>query len=138
MTENRSNPQYGLTESSPLLADEPRSPVQRELPPVASIARIQLPQVHNGDGIVNMLCFITFAANAAGGLMGIPEARIVEDALCREYYGTKHSFEGPISEDMCKLEPIQSKLAYILATSVALDAIVAFSAALPWSIVVDR
>lgn len=64
--------------------------------------------------------------------------RIFEDILCRQYYGQIQVHDEPISEDMCKIDAIQSKLAYLFAIQASLSAGVSVLAALPWGIAADK
>lgn len=142
-------------ESSPLLPGDsnsnttnhhktrrPRRPPHRPTLSVASLASsLTIPQAHDHTTFITLLCILIVAANAAGGFIEIPMARLVEDGLCRQYYEGGHTGQDPpppLDEAMCKVEPVQSKMAYLLALMSALDAIVGFCAAFPWSLVADR
>ena len=138
MADERRNSSDGLTESSPLLGDQPRRLAHRPALSVTSITIIHIPKAHNNRTIVNLLCLIMFIAASAGGFLGIPQARLIEDLLCHAHYDMAQSLDGPIDEDMCKLDSIQSDLAFVLAIQIALDAIISFVAAFPWSLVADR
>ncbi|KAI1342802.1 major facilitator superfamily transporter [Xylariaceae sp. FL0016] len=116
----------------------PPRPTHRTRPSVASIASsVRLPRAHKGSTIVNLLCFNIFIATAGSGLLTIPYTRVLEDVICREYYGVLADAE-PIDEQMCKVNAIQSRLAFIAAIGMALQAIVGFLAAFPWGLVADR
>ncbi|KAI2472605.1 MFS general substrate transporter [Annulohypoxylon bovei var. microspora] len=128
-----------FTESSPLLTDQrPRRPSHLPTLSVASIASVHVPKVHNGWAIVNLLCIIAFTASASSGLISIPVTRVVEDVVCRQHYGVEESAGVPIDEKQCKDDGIQSKVAFVMALSGSLDALVGFLAAFPWGLVADR
>jgi hypothetical protein len=136
MVEGRRN----LDESRALLGDRPRPPGHHHAaaPSVTSLTNVRIPKVHKNSTIVNILCLVMFMAASAGGFLGIPQARIIEDALCHEYYGKAKSLDSPIDENLCKVESIQSNLAFILAVSLALSSCVQFISAFPWTLVADR
>ncbi|KAH8671590.1 major facilitator superfamily domain-containing protein [Xylariales sp. PMI_506] len=93
------------------------------------------------------LAIVWFEA-VAGGLYSIPITRVLEDIMCRRFYesgaaateneGPSQGGGGAISEDMCKIETVQSQLASLFAVSGVLDAIFAGVSALPWGIVSDK
>lgn len=134
----------GADESSPLIGNSanarsrPRRPPNRHTLSVASLASITIPKANDHTAFITLLCIIIFAANSAGGFCEIPQASLVEDALCHQYYGRLKTDTSPIDEDLCKVEPVQTKMAFILALLAALNAIVGFCAALPWSLVADK
>lgn len=122
-------------EASPLLGSRPG---HRRFASVASLKSIHVPQAHDKTTIVNLLCLIVLLASSAGGFLQIPQARLIEDVLCHEYYDRAQSLEVPIDEKLCKVESIQSELAYILAITSALSAGLGLVATFPWSLVADR
>lgn len=68
----------------------------------------------------------------------IPQARLIEDVLCHDYYNRAQSLDVPIDEKQCKAEWIQAELAYIIAITSALSAGLGLVATFPWSLVADR
>lgn len=132
----------GVDEFSPLISNnnkaKPRRPAHRSVLSVTSITSIQIPKAHNHTALITLICLIVFFGNSAGGFIEIPQARLVENILCQQYYNRLHADGGPIDDEMCKVEPVQSKMAFILAILAALNAIVGFWAAFPWSLVADR
>ncbi|KUJ23460.1 MFS general substrate transporter [Mollisia scopiformis] len=130
-------------ESSPLLSDQPRRVRQPSVTSNTNVL-VHIPEARHKNAIVNLACLIMFMAASSGGFLGIPQARIIEDVLCHKYYDVgkaqMKALDGKdsIDEDMCKLESIQSELAFILAIQSALSAIIGFIAAFPWSLVADR
>ncbi|KAI1131399.1 major facilitator superfamily domain-containing protein [Nemania abortiva] len=97
-----------------------------------------VPKARNPNSIVAILCLVIFVASAAGGFQSMSTTRIFEDILCRQYYDQLRSSDEPISEDMCKVDAIQSKLAYLFAILASLNAGVSVLAALPWGIAADK
>lgn len=122
-------------EASPLLGSRPG---HRRFASVASLSSIHVPQAHEKTTIVNLLCLIILLGAGAGGFLQIPQARLIEDILCHEYYGRAQSLNVPIDEKLCKVESIQGELAYILAITSALSAGLGLVATFPWSLVADR
>jgi hypothetical protein len=65
--------------------------------------------------------------------------RIFEDIICRKYYDQIRSRgDEPIDEAMCKVDAIQSELAYLFAITASLNALFSVISALPWGIAADR
>lgn len=122
-------------EASPLLGSRPG---HRRFASVASLKSIHVPQVHGKSTIINLICLTVLLASGAGGFLQIPQARLIEDVLCHEYYDKAQSLNAPIDEELCKVESIQGDLAYILAITSALSAGVGLVATFPWSFVADR
>lgn len=124
------------TEASPLLGGDDHQPQHGGI----------LPKAHRKRTIINLLFLGSFLAAASGGFSSIPQARLIEDALCHRYYeqhggiatASAASPTQPIGEDQCKMEAVQSELAFVIAIQSALDAVVSFLAAFPWSLAADR
>ena len=72
---------------------------------------------------------LVLIAGFGSSLLSTPEVRLMEMALCRDYYRTSDpSVIGPpplsyVDEERCKLDNIQVELAYIMATKSLLSAI---------------
>ncbi|KAI1840122.1 hypothetical protein JX266_013665 [Neoarthrinium moseri] len=115
---------------------------RRAAPSIASIAgSLHVPKTHNPQVILAIICVVVLIGSGSGGLFGIPMTRILEDRLCHEYYGrvrTHAELQEPIDEELCKVETIQSKLAYLFATASVLEAVVGCTFAMPWGIAADR
>ncbi|KAI1435827.1 major facilitator superfamily domain-containing protein [Xylaria sp. CBS 124048] len=90
--------------------------------------------------IIAILCVIIVVGSASAGFQNMSMTRIFEDVLCREYYGRISLLRAdePIDESMCKVDAIQSKLAYLFAIMYSLNAGVSVLASLPWGIAADR
>jgi hypothetical protein len=68
---------------------------------------------------------LKFALTFYWTIFDLPLVRLVERAVCQEFY--KGLASGPkwrdVQEDMCKLAPIQNKLAYVLGFRLSFYAI---------------
>ena len=115
-----------------------RRPSHQPILSVTSSANEPVPKVRSGTAIINLLCAVLFIAASANGFATVPLTRIVEDVVCRQYYGQEQSLEEPIDEKLCKLEAIQSEVAFLFAITGMCEALVGFLAAFPWGIVADR
>lgn len=73
---------------------------------------------------VLFLAVIIFWAAFAGALEDVPETRLLEDVLCHQFYEDVYEDTDPIDEMLCKVDVIQSELAYLLGVSSTVDAIV--------------
>lgn len=133
-----------VTEQTPLVGNNhDASPPSRRRPraisSVASIAAsIHVPKVHNPNTIMAIFCVVLVILTCANGFQTIPLMRIYEDIICHEYYEGIQSLVDPIDEALCKEEPIQSRLARLLAVSSVLDATAGCLTAMPWAFVADR
>ncbi|KAH8897364.1 MFS general substrate transporter [Thozetella sp. PMI_491] len=121
------------TEQSPLLT-EARRPSPRARP-ASSISAIRLRQARSAKTIVALLCLATFTAASATGFTLMPLTRIIEDILCRAHYNYQ---DEPIDEKLCKADPIQTRLATVIAVTGAIEAVMGSIGALPWSVAADR
>lgn len=136
----------GGTERTPLVgesahASQPRRPSHRPMLSMASIASvtsIHVPKAHTGRTIILLLSAIAMVVCMATGFLQIPLTKVVENAVCRQYYNQAQSLEAPIDEKLCKVPEVQSKMAYIFATVDVCEAIAGFFAAFPWGIAADR
>ncbi|KAI0468726.1 major facilitator superfamily domain-containing protein [Xylaria cf. heliscus] len=143
----------GFAESSertPLLPESPHaSPstsshargtvLRRTESSVASRAdTVPTPLLQRPGVIIIILYIIAFVISSSGGFQNISMTRIFEDILCRQYYDRSSDNQAPIKEEMCKINSIQSKLAYLFAIQASLNAGVSMLTALPWGIAADR
>lgn len=125
-------------EASPLLGSSRPRPGHRRFTSLASITSIHIPQVHNKATILNLLALVILLASSSGGFLMLPQAQIVEDILCHQYYDEMESLNTPIDADLCKIDAISAELAFTLAIVSALSAGVGLLATFPWSFVADR
>lgn len=86
--------------------------------------------------ILILLALLLFTILTSGILILIPLFRIMEDAVCHAFYG-KPMFE-PIEERLCKVQGVQSELAYLGGVSAAINAVVGLVTALPYGVLSDR
>ncbi|KAI1207614.1 MFS general substrate transporter [Annulohypoxylon truncatum] len=101
-------------------------------------ATISVPTVRKPGAILGLFFIIIFAVSAADAFKQIPMTRIFEDILCHEYYDAAFAPDAPIDEELCKVNAIQSNLAYLLAVLESLNSGVSCLVALLWGIVADR
>lgn len=134
----RDNVHSSSDEASPLLGSSRPRPGHRRFTSLASITSVHIPQVHKKATILNLLSLVISLAAAAGGFLQLPQAQIVEDILCHQYYDEMGSLYTPIDDDLCKIEAISAELAFTLAIVSALSAGVGLLATFPWSFVADR
>ncbi|KAI1174738.1 major facilitator superfamily domain-containing protein [Nemania sp. FL0916] len=130
------------TEQTPLIAAEssasgPQANREGRLHSLAKRVAAAL-QPRRPGAVMAVLCVIIFVASLTSGFQDMPLTRIFEDILCRRYYDQIRSKDEPIDEDMCKVDAVQSKLAYLFAIQAALTAAVSILAALPWGIAADK
>ncbi|KAI3325438.1 MFS general substrate transporter [Xylariaceae sp. AK1471] len=134
------------TEQTPLIPKGPgagspstwaSSGFQRRLSSIASLA---VPKSQSPNSIIAILCIVIFVGSASAGFQHMSMTRIFEDILCRQYYDQIRSngSDEPINEAMCKVDAIQSELAYLFAVMFSLNAGFSVLAALPWGIAADR
>ncbi|KAL3303963.1 MFS transporter [Colletotrichum asianum] len=110
-------------ETSPLL--ENADPIEAETAPETPLISAsgedaaKHPRYPSAILIVFAICFL---ADAGSSLLGVPEVRAFEMAVCRDYY-LEHDptviGEPPLSyvdESLCKLREIQTSMAYLRAT----------------------
>jgi hypothetical protein len=115
-----------------------RPPHRRRATSIASFVNNHVPKAHSPNTIVAIVCALIFVASASGGFFSIPITRIFEDRVCQEYYSGVRSIDGPIDEELCKVDVVQSRLASIFAVNSFIDAVVGCLVAMPWGLVADR
>lgn len=125
-------------EASPLLGTSRPRPGHRRFTSLVSIRSIHIPQVQNKVTILNLLSLVILLAASAGGFLQLPQAQIVEDILCHQYYNEMGSLDTPIDDNLCKIDAISGELAYTLAIGSALTAGAGLLATFPWSVMADR
>jgi len=116
------------TEPEPELNPDP------ETPGASSPQPEQRPR-QNPTAVVTLICAIIFCFALLSSLADVPMTRILEDRLCRRYYGRDGDGNGdgdgnvleerkPVDEEMCKVGTIQTELAYLNGFLSTLDAVV--------------
>ncbi|TDZ21198.1 MFS efflux pump atnC [Colletotrichum orbiculare MAFF 240422] len=87
---------------------------------------------------------ILFIASIGGALISTPEVRLLEMAVCRDYYREHdprvigHPPLSYIDEQLCKLSPIQSNLAYLQATRSLIMTIPGLLLTFPYGYISDK
>ncbi|KAI1757592.1 major facilitator superfamily domain-containing protein [Xylaria castorea] len=104
---------------------------------IASLASA-VPKLRSSRSVIILLCIVIFVGSSASGFQNMSMTRIFEDILCRQYYDQIRSHDEPIDERICKVDAIQSKLAYLFAIQNSIIAGVSVLAALPWGIAADK
>ncbi|KAI1763481.1 MFS general substrate transporter [Hypoxylon sp. FL1150] len=103
---------------------------------IASLGNIRITTAHKAGTVLGVFYVIVFLASGAGAFLTIPMTRIYEDILCHEHFGIPPS--QPIDEETCKVDVVQSRLAYLFAVLESLNAGLSCLVALLWGIVADR
>ncbi len=88
--------------------------------------------------VVTLLSLAIFCFASSSSLSGAPMMRILEDNLCQRYYDHVRQAETPIDEQLCKVDGIQSELAYLNGLISTADAIVGLIVALPFGVLADK
>ncbi|KAK0625822.1 major facilitator superfamily domain-containing protein [Immersiella caudata] len=87
--------------------------------------------------VILLIAFIIFTQSTSGALAAVPLTRLMEDAICRRYYSNR-SDKIPIDEGRCKVDDVQSDLAYLNGFISALEAVVGLLVALPYGVLADK
>ncbi|EEY17274.1 conserved hypothetical protein [Verticillium alfalfae VaMs.102] len=86
--------------------------------------------------IVVLLACLKATLFSSGILFLTPLFRLVEDAICHVHY--QKDLSEPIEEKECKVDEIQSQLAYLLGTGAVIGALVTLVVAFPYGVLADR
>ncbi len=108
------------SETAPLLREHQPDP-----PP--SGWRWSLFQARSPRAIVLLLSIAVFFISAGSTFANVPIMRILEDNICRRYYGDvllRRDSPPPIDEKLCKIDEIQSELAYLIGLLLTLEAVI--------------
>ncbi|KAI1810316.1 MFS general substrate transporter [Poronia punctata] len=93
-------------------------------------------------GISLVACCAVFLWVLSGMIAMVPSARIAEDIFCRRYYNynnkNENENENPIEESKCKLDEIQSSMAWLFGLEMAISGFVGLVAVLPFGVLADR
>jgi len=112
-------------EDSPFLGgDAEPADADAVLVPARDDAPRRLPgkwyQTKSPGAVVAMLSAILFLLVLSATLAMMPLVRLMEDGICRRYYGTTE----PVDEEKCKVGDIQSQLAWLGGIAGVVDAVV--------------
>ncbi|KAM0272192.1 hypothetical protein ACHAQH_008815 [Verticillium albo-atrum] len=86
--------------------------------------------------IVVLLAAIKGTLVASGILLMIPMFRLMEDAICHAHY--HKDLSAPIDEKECKVDGVQSQLAYLGGIGALLASLVTLIVAFPYGVLADR
>jgi fermentation-respiration switch protein FrsA (DUF1100 family) len=65
--------------------------------------------------VVLLVSLVLFSHSMAGSLAATPLVRLLEDSICRSYYYSDYPSDvdrPPLEEKQCKIDTIQTRLAY--------------------------
>ncbi|KFY22348.1 hypothetical protein V493_06656 [Pseudogymnoascus sp. VKM F-4281 (FW-2241)] len=119
--------------------NEPLLPGTRQRKPSVSV----LPTLHNPRIVIGLLVGVMFLINFGAYMMTIPASRIYEDIICHHYYdslsGPSHlSFDVPIDESLCKVDPVQTELATVIGGLAVASSIPTLLFSMPYGVLADR
>ncbi|KAK0609971.1 major facilitator superfamily domain-containing protein [Bombardia bombarda] len=86
--------------------------------------------------IIALLAIVLFAVITSAMMIMIPMFRLMEDALCHVYYHKDPSEH--IDERECKVDSVQSELAFLGGWGALISSLVSMVAALPYGVLADR
>lgn len=131
-------PRASSDEAAPLLPGRPR-PSHRRLTSLASIPSVHIPHAHNKNTIIGLLFLVISLATCGSGFLQLPEAQLIEDVICDEYYRKMGPPpDTPTDEDPCKVEAVSAELAFVLAIISTMIACVGLLVTFPWSALADK
>ncbi|OIW28726.1 MFS general substrate transporter [Coniochaeta ligniaria NRRL 30616] len=129
---------HDATEGSPFLEnDEPQEDQHGRAnakPAVEAWWSSSRYQVSSPNAVVGLLSLIIFFMALSGTMGLIPLGRLIEDAVCRKYYGSS----DPVDEKLCKVDEVQTELAWLGGLYVVIDSAIGFIVSFPWGITSDR
>lgn len=130
-------------EAQPLLADDERDSEDFTLPsgdqaavPRQGWAFAAKLQARNHKTIVLLLAIVLFVVATSGMMILVPIFRLIEDAACHDYY--KKDLSERIDERLCKVDEVQSRLAYLGGWAAMLSSFVGLIATLPYGVLADK
>ncbi|KAI0005261.1 MFS general substrate transporter [Xylariaceae sp. FL0662B] len=112
-------------ERSPLLSHPNGRPKKRPVP----FYQLQRPAY-----ISALTCVGVFLWMLTSTLAALPAMRLTEDIFCRRYYGR----DEEIDERLCKVDKVQSQVAYIFGFCETLNGVCGLAVALPFGLLADR
>lgn len=74
-------------------------------------------QASSANAIVTLVSAIIFLLALSETMALIPMGRLIEDVVCRKYYGTL----DPVDEKLCKVDEVQTELAWLGGLYVVVD-----------------
>ncbi|KAI5249346.1 MFS general substrate transporter [Aureobasidium subglaciale] len=94
--------------------------------------------------VILLIALIAAISSISGSFIALPFTRLVESAICQQYYESAPDRGGElllardVDEADCKIDVIQARLAYVLAIQEILEAVSGFAFALPYGLLADR
>ncbi|KAB5555062.1 major facilitator superfamily domain-containing protein [Coniochaeta sp. 2T2.1] len=126
---------HDTTEGTPFLeGEDPEQHERSAKPETAARWSSSRYQVSSPKAIVALVSIIIFALALSGTMGLIPMGRLIEDSICRKYYGTA----DPVEEKLCKVDAVQTELAWLGGLYVVIDSAIGFTVSFPWGIISDR
>lgn len=106
--------------------------------PTEASPLLQVEEVHQPESpkslaqrpIVLLLSIFILCLAAEGALLTVPTTKLLEDVLCQIHYGEGGDGVATMDRRRCKIDSIQSKLAYLLGAQSSIDSIVGTSSML--------
>jgi len=86
--------------------------------------------------IVLLLAVLLFTVTTSGMLIIVPIFRLIEDAVCHEYY--KKDRSEKIDERLCKVDEVQGLLAYLGGWAALLNTLIGLISTLPYGVLADK
>jgi PCFT/HCP family folate transporter-like MFS transporter 1/3 len=119
-------------EASPLLPTRDSEPQARAPHPAPPWYQLRQPR-----HIALLTCLGIFLWVLSGTLAIVPATRLAEDIFCRLYYHREDDGDD-IGEELCKVEEVQSRMAYLFGFVAMLDGVVGLLVAFPFGVLADR
>lgn len=107
-----------VTEDTPLLDDDNGTSQNHSIPPLPA---------RNARRISIILAVVFFILSASSVVMVIPLTRLMENSICHRYYEGEIPAREPIDESLCKVDEIQSELAFVNGILSTLEAVPSLS-----------
>ena len=93
-------------------------------------------QARRPKTIVLLLAVLLFTVTTSGMLIIVPVFRLIEDAVCHEYY--KKDRSEKIDERLCKVDEVQGILAYLGGWAALLNSLIGLISTLPYGVLADK
>ncbi|KAK3934710.1 major facilitator superfamily domain-containing protein [Diplogelasinospora grovesii] len=93
-------------------------------------------QARSPGTIITLLSVLLFLIATSGMMIMLPVFRLLEDALCHQFYQLPP--DTSIPEKECKVEEVQTQLAYLGGWAAVMNSLVGLVAALPYGVLADR
>jgi MFS family permease len=92
---------------------------------------------------VVVLCMaLAIISDIGEDLFAAPKVRLFESVVCTHYYSDKNpsylSPDGTVQEKLCKIDPVQDEVAFILGWQLFFDSIPAILLPIPYGYIADK